>query len=122
MKKLNVSSVIAGAVGFLTATTPVWAQGILNPNDKPPNAGNITDMRTGVVGIINYFLLFLGLVAVAFIIWAGITMTTSRGNEQKMKEGMKTITYAIIGLIIVFLAYAIVNMIANVPGVGSGTG
>lgn len=114
MKKANL---LAGVYALVGWAAPVLAQtegGILNPIDKPGVASQ-TNLRQGIVNIINYILLFLGLIAVAYVIWAGIKMVTSGGNEGKVKEGQKTITYAILGLLVVFLSYAIVNWVVFAP-------
>jgi len=70
-------------------------------------------LRENILNIINYVTWFLGLVAVGFIIYAGITLVTSAGNEDKKKTATKIITYAIIGLIIIFLSYAIVSWVVG---------
>ena len=70
--------------------------------------GNLMD---NVVSLINWFLGFLGFIAVALVIYAGIIITTAQGNPDKVKKGQKIITYAVIGLVIVALAYGIVNFI-----------
>jgi cytochrome bd-type quinol oxidase subunit 2 len=108
---------IYGLVGFTTTAMPVLAQ-TGNPigvdTDIQPASSKGADLKATIVTFINYFLLILGLVAVGFIIYAGVKMLTSQGNETKVKEGTKMITYAIIGLLVIFLAYAIVAWVANV--------
>jgi len=110
-----------GLIGFATTAMPVWAQtgggtasdiGVDQTIKPAPSKGE--NLKDTIVGFINYFLLILGLVAVGFIIYAGVKMLTSQGNESKVKEGTKMITYAIIGLLVIFLAYAIVAWVANV--------
>ena len=111
---------IYGLIGFTTTAMPVLAQTTSDPTgigvntDIQPVSSKGADLKATIVGFINYFLLILGLVAVGFIIYAGVKMLTSQGNEQKVKEGTKMITYAVIGLIVIFLAYAIVAWVANV--------
>jgi len=115
MKKLNwLTAAVYALVGY---ATPVLAQGsrsILSDKDRTI-VNDQTDLRTGVVTIINYILTFLGLIAVGYIIYAGINMVTSAGNAEKIKAGQKTITYAVIGLLIVFMSFAIVNWIVAAP-------
>ncbi len=114
MKKANVLAAFYGMVGFASTALAQTESGILNPLDKPATAST-TNLRQGVANIINYILMFLGLIAVAYIIWAGIKMVTSGGNESKVKEGQKTITYAVVGLLVIFLSYAIVNWVVFAP-------
>jgi len=48
---------------------------------------------------------------VIMLIWGGIRYTTSAGNSANVTAAKNTIMYAIIGLIIAFLAFAIVNWV-----------
>jgi type IV secretion system pilin len=76
-----------------------------------------TSLREIVLTMINFFLTFLGIVAVIMVIYAGVTYVTSAGEDEKMQSAKKTIMYAAIGLIIVLISYAIVGMI-----IAAGTG
>lgn len=55
---------------------------------------------------------------VIMIIIGGIQYITAAGNEDRAKGGKKTLTAAIIGLIIVILAYAIIKIFATLLGGG----
>ena len=55
-----------------------------------------------------------GATAVLFIIIGGVEFLTAYGNEEKITKGKKTITYAIIGLLIAILSYAIVTIISSI--------
>lgn len=61
--------------------------------------------------IIAWILLFAGAVAVLFIIWGGFLYVTSAGNKDRIEQAKKTLTYAIVGLIVIILARFIVNFI-----------
>lgn len=63
--------------------------------------------------IIQFLLLIVGLVAIAFIIYGGFQFITSRGDEEQATAGKRTLTNAIIGLVIVILSYIIVAVIVN---------
>ena len=47
------------------------------------------------------------------IIYGGIQYTTSAGDSGKVTNAKNTILYAIVGLIVSILAYAIVNFVTN---------
>lgn len=72
--------------------------------------GSLEDSATS---LINYFLGFLGLIAVGFIIYAGILMVTAAGDDDAIGKGKKIITFAAVGIIIIMLAYGIVSWVAN---------
>lgn len=86
---------------------------ILEASDRPTDAFQ-SPIKQVIVNIINYILGFLGLVAVAFVVYAGFLMVTAGGEEEAIEKGKKIITYAAVGIIIIFMSYAIVQMIANV--------
>ena len=68
-----------------------------------------------VINVINAILGVVGLIAVVMVILGGISYMTSAGDSSKVKKGKDTILYGIIGLVIVGLAFAIVNfVIANI--------
>ncbi|MBN9398454.1 hypothetical protein BGO18_00180 [Candidatus Saccharibacteria bacterium 47-87] len=78
---------------------------------------------SGVITTITNTLLFVaGALAVIMIIIGGIRYATSGGNASNVTAAKNTILYAIVGLIIAFLAFAIVNWVlgAITPGGGAG--
>lgn len=48
-----------------------------------------------------------------FIIVGGITFILSAGNEEKIKKAVHTIRFAIIGLVVTFLAFFAVKLLSN---------
>ncbi len=89
---------------------------IVNDRDRPDEAIANTDIRQGLVSVINYFLAFLGLLAVAYIIYAGVIMLTGEGEDASITKARKIIIYATIGIVIIFLSWTIVNFVADIPG------
>ena len=73
------------------------------------NAGNT--LETDITGILNMVIGIIGIVAVIVIIIGGIQYMTSSGDAGKVKKAKDTILYGVIGLVIVALAYAIVNFV-----------
>jgi len=68
--------------------------------------------------VVNILLFIIGAICVIMLIWGGIRYTTSAGNAASVTAAKNTIMYAIIGLVIAFLAFAIVNwvLVAITPG------
>ncbi|MBQ7802660.1 hypothetical protein IJ380_02255 [Candidatus Saccharibacteria bacterium] len=75
-------------------------------NRLPRNSAETT--RTNVI---NYILYAAGLLAVVMIVVSGLKMTTSAGDAGAVSKAKSTLIYSIIGLILVILAYAIVNFV-----------
>lgn len=118
MKYLSLS--IPGANG-----TPVQIDSGL-PSGVPTGglfdfdkAGNAT-AGTGINIIwvaIELFLVGAVLLSIYYIIRGGINMITSGGDKEKIQKGRQRVWYAIIGLIVVFLSFFMVNIIGILFGV-----
>lgn len=61
--------------------------------------------------VVNVLLFIIGALSVVMLIWGGIRYTTSAGNSSAVTSAKNTIMYAVIGLIVAFLAFAIVNWV-----------
>ncbi|MGE5327774.1 MAG: pilin [Thiobacillus sp.] len=64
--------------------------------------------------LVNALLYVLGAVSVIVIIFAGIFYTTSIGDAALITKAKNTLLYAVIGLVVAMLAYAIVNFVLGV--------
>lgn len=71
------------------------------------------DAESKIIGLINYFTGFLGLVAVVFLIYGGVLYMTASGDEGKVEKATKTIKNALIGLGVVVLSGLIVNFVLS---------
>jgi len=74
------------------------------------DAGN-TDLGGLIRNIINILLYLIGAIAVIMIIIGGIRYTTSNGDASNTKSAKDTILYAVVGLVVAILAFAIVNFV-----------
>lgn len=73
--------------------------------------GSAANLEEVIVNIISGIVGALALVAVIFIVVGGINYMTSQGDPGKVKKAKDTILYAVIGLVIAVLAFAIVNFV-----------
>ncbi len=71
------------------------------------------DLKDSVINIIQWILGILALVAVVMIIYGGFTWMTAAGNEDRIEKAKKIISAAVIGLIVILLAWAIVIFVAG---------
>ncbi len=67
-----------------------------------------------ILGWVTFFLQFYTLVAVGIVVYLGIKMVVSMGNEEQRKETIKALINLAIGTVLIYLSYAIVNTIVNV--------
>jgi hypothetical protein len=71
-----------------------------------------TDAINNLIAVIvNIFSWVVGVIAVIMIIWGGFSIVTAGGDAQKVGNGRKTITYALVGLVIVAMAQIIVRFV-----------
>jgi hypothetical protein len=64
-----------------------------------------------VNNVINIMLFIVGILCVVMIVYGGIRYTISRGDKGEVEGAKNTIMYAIIGLIVAIVAYALVNWV-----------
>ena len=111
---------LALAAFSLFGIDPAHAQ-LIQPDDAPQNVtdatGGATSFRTLAKQIINFFLYFLGFVATIMIIYGGVLYVTSAGNEDNTGKAKKILLYAILGIVVILVSFAIVNTVLQ-----SGTG
>lgn len=74
-----------------------------------------------IKNLVQWALIFAGVVALFLIIYAGFQFVTSKGDPQQVDNAKKTLTYAIIGLLLIFFSFAILNLISAITGVGQIT-
>jgi len=65
---------------------------------------------TQITSIVLYI---VGIISVLMLVWGGIRYIISGGDSKKITDAKNTILYAIVGLIIAVLAYAIVRFVLN---------
>jgi len=63
--------------------------------------------------VINVLLVIAGVVAVIYLIIGGYQYVTSAGNAEQAAAGRSTVLNAIIGLVIIFAAFLVINFVMN---------
>ena len=110
---INSTYAAADACSTLQANSPAWeAAGCGGSKDKLPSI---------ITGILNAIIGISGLIAVIFVVVGGIQYMTSTGDTGKTQKAKNTILYALIGLVVCALAFAIVNWtIGAISGATAG--
>jgi len=77
--------------------------------------GNATlDSAVGLItATIDLALTLAGIAALIMFLWGVFDLLSSTGDENKIKKGKSTVTWSLIGLIIVAAAKTIINIIQN---------
>ncbi|MEO5949245.1 MAG: hypothetical protein ABIP74_02490 [Candidatus Saccharimonas sp.] len=135
MKKLYIATMLCltmlGSVFAFSTTTyaascadtffgiPAWYKGMQDGSCafKAPETGGQPDAKKLVLrvalNIIQAGMVAVAYVTIFFLIKGGFGYITSAGSSEGMASAKKTITNAIIGLVIAILAASIVNAIAG---------
>ena len=111
---LGLVGFIGMGVGVLAPTyANAAAKDEINSALNKTNDGNTTDLNANITRVINLLLFIIGAVAVIMIIIGGIKYVTSNGDQGSVQSAKNTIMYAVIGLIVAIIAYAIVNFVVT---------
>lgn len=112
-KRKNTKNAAAAIMVF---TIPIIALAqVSSPSDNIGGSVGLgtANLKTVIVNVISLALSFVGLVSVVMIILGGFQWMVSAGNEERIARAKKTISGAIVGIIIVLLAWAIVTFVAG---------
>ena len=122
MKKFR-TIILSIAMLLGTVALPVQTVGAVNVFKDSCSAGDTSEIckEAGDVDkgneliktVVNLLLYAIGIISVIVIIIGGIRYTTSGGDANGIKSAKDTILYAVVGLIVAMLAYAIVNFVVG---------
>lgn len=86
--------------------------GLIVPNENETTIGDF------VTQIITWIMYIAGVLAFIYLVVSGITFITAGGNAEQAKKGQQGLIYAIIGIVVVILAYVILQAAV---GIGAGS-
>jgi hypothetical protein len=70
-----------------------------------------SNLDSWVVVMLNWAIGLAALAAVAMLVAAGFMYITANGDEAKVEKATKTLTFAIIGLVVCFIAVMLVRFV-----------
>lgn len=111
-----ISAIIAPQMILASSSNLVFADAktqIESAVNEVGGSENKTDVKGFIGNIIKTMFFAVGVLAVIVIIFAGVTFVISAGNSQTIQKAKTTIIYAVIGLIVSILSYAIVNFVVS---------
>ena len=123
MKKILSSLVVILTMAVSFCSVPVFAAGFnegicndVNATEEMRETAGCTGGGQEVVGdrvtqILNAIVALTGVISVIVLIICGIYLMTAAGDPSKIAKAKKGILYAIVGLVVSLLAWAIVNFI-----------
>ena len=106
-------------IQYAAIAAPIYAQETLKIESKTQDFKPLSDLTVGgiVSGAVSLVLIVVALVFFFILVWGGLKWVTSGGDEKKVGEARAQITNALIGLAIVFAAWAIMKLIGTIFGV-----
>ena len=101
---------VLSAVGFLAPTVLALDTGV---NYGTALGLGTKDVREGIMSIINALFGFLGVIAIVGILAGGFIMMTAGGNSERTGEGQKVAVAGLVGLVIIFVSYALARFVIH---------
>jgi len=107
MKKF-FTKIIAFSVFFLTS--PVFAQ---TGEELPPPPKLAESIQPIVDRVLGYLFPIAALIALVFIVMGGYMWIVSGGDPSRVKQAQGTLTWAILGLVIVLVIFGVLRILIN---------
>ena len=70
-----------------------------------------------VSSLVPYLFVIAGLLLLLYLIFGGFSLLTSRGDPKAVASARERITFALIGFVIVFVSYWIVQIVGQILGI-----
>ena len=98
---------------FLGLAAAVWAQGVTLPDYSSVPGFKFKGAKLGeiVAAALPYVYALAGVALFAMLIWGGLEIMLSAGEQGKLKSGQARITNALVGFAIVFVSYFVVQIV-----------
>lgn len=110
----------AAAAGAASMTAPFVA--FAQTDIAPPEIVNVNDILLVVQAVIRFILILAFVLAFVFLLIGGLRWITAGGDDKAVASARGTITAALIGLVVVLVAYALIVLVETFFGVSIITG
>lgn len=91
-----------------------FAQSGFSYQIESPLAPSIFSIESLLTAVLNILLVIAVPIIVFFIIFAGFSYVTARGNPEKIQNATRSITYALIGAVLILGGIAISEIIKDI--------
>ncbi len=103
-RKANMYGIV-----FAQTPTPEYQYGRITV-DRPAGF-QVTDVGTIISGAIGAAFILAGLLVFAYMVWGGLQWITAGGDKASLESARGRITNAIIGMVIIAIAFAVVMLL-----------
>ena len=118
LQKFFASLVAVFALALLFVAVPQQVHAACGSGDSirsgidcAPASQQSKTVEGGLKSAVNTLLFVVGVAAVIVILVGGLRFILAGGNAQTISSARDTVLYAVIGLVVALLAYAIVNFV-----------
>lgn len=108
----------SAATAVLSLATVAFAQ-VTVPNN--PGLFGFRSINQAISSVMNLVFFFALILVLIYLVWGGIQWITSGGDKAGTEAARGKITGAIVGIIIVSVAFAIYTILLNFVGVTQST-
>jgi hypothetical protein len=126
--KLKIGAIVSllGVTAFFVGPDLALAQNAAITNNcsqwQIDNGACGGTLRGFIQQVLNWFLMFLGLVATGFLVYGGFMYITSAGNDQDVEKAKKLIIYAGVGILVILVSAILVNALIGIQTDTAGNG
>lgn len=108
---------LSAKVGYFLTAAAVYAQNELI--QRPGSAVNPTNTPVQNVPtlVVRWLFIIAAVLAIIYLVMGGIRWITSRGDKVGVEAARKQIIAAIVGLVVVAVAFLIINVVFGILGV-----
>lgn len=96
---------------FGKITPPVKGLGGANPTQ---------DLSTLMAGLIVFFLVMVGILALVYMMWGAVSWVTSGGDKDKLQKAQARIRSAVVGIFMAVVMLVLFNAIFSIAFPNSG--
>ena len=117
MKKTLIALSLILSFGLVAPALPIGQTAYAAPKDEikkgiKASGGSTTDTSgTLITNVVNTMLFIIGVLSVIMIVYGGIMYVISAGDSTRVGKAKNTVMYAVVGLVVALMAYAIVNFV-----------
>jgi len=101
----------------MSTPTPIIPRITDIPELADSNLGNWDSISDIVSQVLAYVFPIAGILVFIYLLYGGFNLMLAAGNEEGIREGKAKITNALIGFLIIFVSYWIVQILEIVLGI-----
>ncbi len=110
-ENMNKKTILA-VLMLALVLVPVSAGAVISPTDPAGDSFvTATTFMDVIENIATFIIAFITILGIIFIVWGAIQYVTAGGDEGAVEKAKSTITYALIGLFIAAMAYALETLV-----------